>query len=116
LLQQAKDQRDRFADVQVGVSCSRCGQLVDEAHAQTEHARLAHEIETREAAVERLGATTTACEEAETAARKRRISLHKDKTACDKHSAELAATSANLTQLGGVADAVELRARLAEQL
>ncbi len=41
LLKQAQDRRDRFADVAVGVTCSQCGQLVDEAHAAKERARLA---------------------------------------------------------------------------
>ncbi len=115
LLGQAQEQRDRFDDVAVGVTCSQCGQLVDEAHAAQERTRLANEMETRGGEVAQVRAAVTASEAAETAARKCRVSLQSDKTKFDRLTAELAATSANLTQLGGVADAADLRGRLAEQ-
>jgi DNA repair exonuclease SbcCD ATPase subunit len=115
LLGQAQEQRDRFADVEVGVPCSQCGQLVDEAHAAKERARLAHEIEVREAEIKRLRAVLSASDVAETVARKRRIALRDDKAKFDKLTTEFAATSANLTQLGGIADAADLRTRLAQQ-
>jgi DNA repair exonuclease SbcCD ATPase subunit len=115
LLGQAHERRDRFADVAVGVTCSQCGQLVDEAHAAKERARLAHELETREGEVAQLRAAVAVSEAAEAAARKCRLSLQQDKASFDKLTAELAATSANLTQLGGVADAAALRTHLAEQ-
>jgi DNA repair exonuclease SbcCD ATPase subunit len=115
LLEQAQDRRERFADVAVGVTCSQCGQLVDEAHAAKERARLARELEDRESEVTRLRASAAASAAAETTARTCRLSLQKDKTAFDVLTAEFAATCANLTQLGGVADAAALRASLDEQ-
>jgi DNA repair exonuclease SbcCD ATPase subunit len=115
LLQQAQERRDRFADVKVGVTCSQCGQLVDEVHAAKERARLAHEIETREGEVERFRTTVAATVAALTSAHTRQVSLQNDKTQFDKLTTKLAATSANVTQLGGLADATELRTRLTEQ-
>jgi DNA repair exonuclease SbcCD ATPase subunit len=115
LLQQATEQRDRFADVQVGVTCSRCGKLVDEVHAATERARLASETKTREAEVGRLRAVVANAEQVETAARALRATLRKDKAAYDKLAAVLAATRGSLATLGGVCDPAELRTRLAEQ-
>lgn len=115
LLTQAQDRRDRFANVEVGVICSRCFQLVDEVHAAKERDQLAEEIQTRESEVERLRTTVTASQAAFSAARTCRVSLQRDKTAFDKHTAEFVATSANLTQLGAVADAAQLRLCLAEQ-
>jgi exonuclease SbcC len=115
LLQQARDQHDRFADVQAGVTCSRCGQLVDEEHAATERARLAGETETREAEVGRLRAAVADVEQTEAAARARRAAFQKDKAEYDKHTAALTATRASLSTLGGIHDPAELRTRLAEQ-
>jgi DNA repair exonuclease SbcCD ATPase subunit len=115
LLGQAEERRDRFADVEVGVTCSQCGQLVDEAHAAKERARLAHEIGIRDAEVKRLRAAVSASEGAETTARKRRVALQGDKAEFDKLTTEFVATSANLTQLGGAADPTDLRTVLAEQ-
>jgi DNA repair protein SbcC/Rad50 len=115
LLQQARQQRDRFADVEVGAICSRCGQRVDEVHAREERDRLDREIRDREGEVEELGAAAVAAEEAFAVARERRASLQKDKEQFDSYTAQLAATRTNLAQLGAVADAAELRAQLAEQ-
>lgn len=115
LLEQARKRRDRFADVTVGVTCSQCGQLVDEAHAATERERIAQEIRGRDADAARLRVALTAAETGASAVCQRRASLQKQKAECDKQSAALAATVANLTQLGGVVDAAELRARLTQQ-
>src|SRR5581483_1138341 len=60
LLQQSPEQQGRFADVQVGVTCSQCGQMVDEVHAAKERARLADEVQAREARVEQLRKALTA--------------------------------------------------------
>jgi DNA repair exonuclease SbcCD ATPase subunit len=115
LLQQSREQQERFADVKVGVTCSQCGQMVDEAHAAKERARLANETQAREAKMEQLKKAIAAAETACCAARKHRISLQNNKKEFDNYTAQLATTSATLMQLGAVADAAELRARLARQ-
>jgi len=115
LLQQSREQQERFADVKVGVTCSQCGQMVDEVHAAKERARLANEIHARETRVEQLSQALAAVEATRAAACKRRVSLQKCKTEFDKHTAQLATTSATLMQLGAVADAAQLRACLTKQ-
>jgi DNA repair protein SbcC/Rad50 len=115
LLQQAQDRRDQFADLKVGVTCSQCGQMVDEDHAEKERARIAQEIETWEGKVEQLRRTLTSTGAVFCAARERLVALQNDKRQFDKLTVELGATSANVMQLGGIADAAELRARIAEQ-
>ena len=112
LLRQAQRQRERFADVEIGATCSQCGQRVDEVHARKERARLEQEINDREGEVKRSGATVSATESAFAAARERRVSLQKDKAQFDRLTAQLVATRSSLMQLGSVADAAELRARL----
>jgi DNA repair exonuclease SbcCD ATPase subunit len=89
--------------------------MVDEAHAAKERARLADEIQVREAKVEQLKKALAAAETACCAARKRRVSLQSSKTEFDNYTAQLATMSATLMQLGAIPDAAELRARLARQ-
>lgn len=115
LLQQARVRQARFAAVEVGVTCSSCGQLVTEDHAREEHARLASEIEALEAEVKRKRTIATGLQSTLLTVRKRRETLQKEKAKSDKLSAEFIAKSTNLTQLGGVADAAELRARLTKE-
>lgn len=115
LLQQSQEQRDRFADVKVGVTCSQCGQVVDELHAAKERARLANEIQVREARVEQLEQASAAAETACSAAHERHVSLQNSKMEFDNYTAQLATTNATLSQLGVVADPSELRIRLAKQ-
>ena len=115
VLERAREQRDRFAKVKVGVTCSRCGQIVDEVHAAKERARLTDEIKASEAKVDQLNEALAAVDATHSSARQRRILLKNRKAEHDLYNAQLAATNANLTQLKASGDPSQLRARLAEQ-
>lgn len=116
LLGQAQDQQQRFANVQIGATCSNCGQRVDETHAVKERARLAAEIRNREAEAERLQESLSALEKAHSTAHTRWFALQQHKREFDQVATQLAAEIGSLTQLGGITNPVELRSRLASQL
>jgi DNA repair exonuclease SbcCD ATPase subunit len=115
VLERVKAQRDGFAKVKVGVTCSRCGQIVDEVHAAKERARLTDEIEASEANLAQLNESFAAADATYSSARQRRVLLENRKADHDLCNAQLATTNANLSQLNAGGDPAQLRARLAEQ-
>src|SRR5262249_50859559 len=87
-LAQSREQQDRFAEVEVGVTCSLCGQPVDEKHAAKERKRLAKEIKDRESEVQGLRVTANTANSALGSAVERRKVLQTNKTSFDKLQAE----------------------------
>jgi DNA repair protein SbcC/Rad50 len=116
LLRQTRSQQKRFADVKIGVTCSMCGQLVDEEHAKKERDRLVNEAKNQQGKFDRLRTEGTDAESKHKLAIQQRTVLQTNKSAYDGYALQMQVKRASLTQFGGVADARELRAKIATQL
>ena len=110
---EAKQQQEEFADVSVGTLCSRCRQPVGPEHAQMERARLAAEVEAREAACKKATTEEKAAKTAFSIAQGSRNTLKKSKTDRQALATEMKAKKESLPALGEVTTAAELRASLA---
>lgn len=115
LLDRARDEQTAFADVSIGVDCSRCGQKVTAEHADRERQRLADEVRDLEAKLGGAKATAEAArarklEAEQTAQRLRSAGLARDTAARDAAQIREA-----LTAHGATPDAVMLESELAEK-
>jgi DNA repair exonuclease SbcCD ATPase subunit len=115
LLTLARTQQRQFADVEVGVTCSLCGQVVNEAHAARERNRLADEVRRWEGEVSRLKAAALGTERRFAAVKKQRAALEKQQKDHDNLRTERTSKEHSLRQLGVNADAGELERTIAEQ-
>lgn len=115
LLDRARDEQAAFADVSIGVGCSRCGQTVTAEHADRERQRLADEVRDLDA---KLGAAKASVESArsrkleaeQTAQRLRTAGLARD--TADRDAAQIRET---LTAHGITPDAGVLESELAQR-
>jgi DNA repair exonuclease SbcCD ATPase subunit len=114
-LGQAQQQQQQFADVTVGVTCSRCGQVVTADHAAKERSRLAKEVRDREAKFKAAETAAQTAAQDHAAAEHRRAALEKDQKDSERDQVNLQHKRASLREFGGVADAAELRAQLTTQ-
>jgi DNA repair exonuclease SbcCD ATPase subunit len=113
LLEQARERQEEFADVAVGAKCSRCGQLVDAAHAEKERQRITGDVQEAEEQCQLTTADDDAAQRALRAARIRRQELQKRQDARNQLAAERSAKVAGLTARGNFTTATQLRAELA---
>jgi DNA repair exonuclease SbcCD ATPase subunit len=114
LLKQARKRQVEFADVTVGVTCSRCGQLVDEAHAAKERARIADEVKTHDTTFKDAKKKDNEAGKIFADARERHKALEKSKTDRQTLAAEMKAKRDSLPAVGELTTAAALRARLAD--
>ena len=109
-LAQAVDSQREFTDVEVGATCSRCGQMVSEAHAAKERDRLAAEKRRWQSEYDQAEAIARDRAEELGAARALRDRLEKAKTGRNNLVVQVVAQRKSLSVLGEVASSAELRA------
>jgi DNA repair exonuclease SbcCD ATPase subunit len=114
LRDQALERQQAFAEVAVGMPCSRCGQPVNEAHAADERTRLASEIKAWQAEFETTAATAKDATDRLTKLQKLRKKLEDAKRERGRLTDQRDTKRENLSALGELTTAANLRARLAD--
>ncbi|QEL13336.1 AAA family ATPase [Limnoglobus roseus] len=115
LLMQAKEDQRRLANVEAGVPCSRCGQVVTAEHAEKERAEIAETIRRLTAD---LASVTTQVGTAEAAVKTAKSSQDQLATVIrqrDQSRQRLADRQRDLEAFGGTSDVAQLRHELAGQ-
>lgn len=115
LLDDARRRQEEFASVEVGVTCSRCGQTVDAGHAAREREALANLVRDQQETVGRLQGQAKSAAQALKAAHAMRTALEDQHKAWEKKHLKWATLKDNLLQLGVVEDASALREQAARK-
>jgi DNA repair exonuclease SbcCD ATPase subunit len=112
LRDKARERQQEFADVTVGIPCSRCGQRVNEAYAAEERARLADEVKTRQAEFETKATAATEAAARLTTFQEHRKKLDGAKRERARLGEQREAKRQYLSAWSEATTAAELRARL----
>jgi DNA repair exonuclease SbcCD ATPase subunit len=110
---QARDRQRQFAEVAVGVPCSRCGQPVGAAHAERERAELAKAVRDAESDLYKEDDYYRLSRTDHAAKQKCRKGLEQLRTNRDQLASEWALKRAGLRNRSGLAPAHEIHDRLA---
>ncbi|MDB5311574.1 MAG: double-strand break repair Rad50 ATPase [Gemmataceae bacterium] len=113
LLGEVKKEQARFASIETGVPCSRCGQLVSAEHAETERRRIADAISALTGQHETAADEMTAAANGLGSAEKRSKELARQVNERDGLRQRLTDQSHGLESLGGTSDAAQLREAIA---
>lgn len=119
LLKEATARQGAFADVEAGVTCSQCGQVVTAKHAEDERTRLAARVAALSAAATDAAAKSAAATAGRESADSRARSLADDATRRNALRQRRAGLERSLTAFGGAADPAAVRgdiARLGDRL
>jgi DNA repair exonuclease SbcCD ATPase subunit len=113
---EAKKQQEQFAGVAGGAICSRCRQLVSLEHARTEQAQLAENVKERQEDCNKAESNAKTATSRHTATQTHLKHLQDSRTEREKLVMQLIGKRDNLSALGAVESAAELRARLVDLL